>query len=744
MSALDPGVFDGVIRRTKENAQAADTARARSEYTTTEAQIVVEQPAVGAPVRYGASPEEWQHFIDLGLAAELLPIVCNPKAAISPESNLKALGKVPSRYNGARQVVGFHKWTGHRAKPAEVARWSKERDYGIGIQGRAVRALDVDIDDPALAQQVRDFIARRFALPMRVRGGARFLFAFRLDGEFPKRSVVCRDGKVEFLGNGQQWVAAGMHKSGARYEWAGGLPREFPLLTAEEFEALWSDLVAQFGVAPATEARAATERPRGERIDMADPIADFLHERGLVLDEKTDGTLIVTCPWEHEHTMGTPGDDSTVYFPAGVNGQAEPGFRCLHGHCDARHLPQFLDAIGYEPDYSGEWTNYVAQAEAKAAEILRAVADDRPDSDGILAEARALERDLPGDKYDAFMRKLGLRSAYAVLTPTEFVNGPPVEWFVQGVLPKADLVVVYGASGSGKSFVVLDMVLAVARGVQWRGFRTRQSRVIYVAAEGAGGFRRRIAAYAEHNGIGVARVPLGIIPAAPPLRDDIHAAQVAREIKAAGGADLVVVDTLAQVLNGDENGADMQDLVRKLRKHLGTPLGATVLVIHHSGKDVTKGARGSSALRAAADAEFEVVREGEQRRSLECTKMKDADEGGVYPFTLSKVVLGVDAAGEEISSCVVVHGEGGGRHTPRKATTPLGKNELVVLETARRLMEIDPAGVFHDTLVAEAAAQMERSSGGVDRRKQYARQAKESLEQKGRLVIEGPRVRVAD
>lgn len=91
---------------------------------------------------------------------------------------------------------------------------------------------------------------------------------------------------------------------------------------------------------------------------------------------------------------------------------------------------------------------------------------------------------------------------------------------------------------------------------------------------------------------------------------------------------LVVIDTLARCFGGnDENDArDMGAFIEGCDV-IKQKTGATVLVVHHSGKDEAKGARGSSSFRAALDAEFNVKREGQgQALILSCTKMKDAEE----------------------------------------------------------------------------------------------------------------------
>lgn len=225
-----------------------------------------------APV-YGATPDDWTHFdLLLGLTADLLPVVSNPHAEISPDSKMSDLGKVPSRYNRARKVAGISAWTKHAAKGDEITRWSKEPDYGICLQCREVRALDIDVADPAAAMPIRIFIQMFLNknLPFRYRtNSGKSLMAFRLPGEFSKRRFKVEGGVIEFLATGQQFIAVGTHPSGVRYEWAGGLPDDFPALTAEQFETLWTALLDQFAIEDVKPDRVA---PRGADTTPAAPI----------------------------------------------------------------------------------------------------------------------------------------------------------------------------------------------------------------------------------------------------------------------------------------------------------------------------------------------------------------------------------------------------------------------------------------------------------------------------------------
>ena len=181
---------------------------------------------------WGATPAEWQRLCGMGLQADLLPVVSNPSAPISPRSKMKDLGKTPSKYNSQREAVGIPEWTDLKASDKDIARWQRDNDLGICLQTRQVRAIDIDITDAAMVERVRGLVELLGGvMPVRARpNSSKCLLAFRLDGVYSKRILRTDKGIIEFLANGQQFIAVGTHPSGARYEWEGGLPFEFPQL----------------------------------------------------------------------------------------------------------------------------------------------------------------------------------------------------------------------------------------------------------------------------------------------------------------------------------------------------------------------------------------------------------------------------------------------------------------------------------------------------------------------------------
>jgi len=80
-------------------------------------------------------------------------------------------------------------------------------------------------------------------------------------------------------------------------------------------------------------------------------------------------------------------------------------------------------------------------------------------------------------------------------------------------------------------------------------------------------------------------------------------------------------------------------------------------VVHHTGKDVARGARGHNSLRAATDTEIEIQIDEDGARTAAVTKQRDHSGGESFSFELHHVPLGNDQDGDPVSSCVVVYTE---------------------------------------------------------------------------------------
>ena len=249
-----------------------------------------------------------------------------------------------------------------------------------------------------------------------------------------------------------------------------------------------------------------------------------------------------------------------------------------------------------------------------------------------------------------------LSVAFADELTNEFT--PPDE-IVEGVLTAGDGSILYGDSNSGKTFFVIDMACAVARGVPWMEKQTEPGLVIYLAAESPASVRSRIQAYQRHHGV---RVPNFAIVQSPIDLFDGDAdtdklIQLVKQIERQKGqpARLIIGDTLARLSAGaNENaGQDMGLVVRRFDR-IRAECKAHFLLIHHSGKNAAAGARGWSGVRAAVDTEIEVT-DSPAGRCCEITKQRDLPtKGDRIGFKLQVVTMGLSKWKSPATSCVVM------------------------------------------------------------------------------------------
>lgn len=271
-------------------------------------------------------------------------------------------------------------------------------------------------------------------------------------------------------------------------------------------------------------------------------------------------------------------------------------------------------------------------------------------------------------------------------TAADRVNTIAQTPLIDGIMNQDSFVVVYGKSGTAKTFNVLDMAGAIASGRDWCGRETVQGVVLYVAAEGTGGIEKRLAALKKHRDLPDG-TPLYLCPVQVNLgttEDDARAiARFGLQLAEKHNLPfmLTIIDTLAQSMGGgDENSTqdmskfvDRVSLIRQLTK-------AATLVVHHTGKDESKGSRGSTALRGALDTEIFVSTDGE----LTTTKQRDLELlKDPILFKLVDVDLGEDPNGRAIHSAGVEYVD----VSEFDAPAVLNEDELALFEVFKRLAD---------------------------------------------------------
>lgn len=246
-----------------------------------------------------------------------------------------------------------------------------------------------------------------------------------------------------------------------------------------------------------------------------------------------------------------------------------------------------------------------------------------------------------------------------IVSGDEFISKPsPVRWLIKNILEEKGITMVYGGSNSGKTFVVLDMLLSLSTGRgEWFGHKAREAEALYLCGEGRAGLKARIAAWVQvHSGISTGRFGVGKGP--KQLNDESDFTYVMEQIDASGmNPDVLAIDTLSRFFMGNENKAeDMNGFIASLIR-LSEKYDAAILLIHHTGvsEDAQTRARGSSALRGAVDTEILVEKSESGTLVLTQTKQRDAEiQEPIHLRLVSHEIDGwLDEDGEPVTSAVL-------------------------------------------------------------------------------------------
>jgi hypothetical protein len=262
------------------------------------------------------------------------------------------------------------------------------------------------------------------------------------------------------------------------------------------------------------------------------------------------------------------------------------------------------------------------------------------------------------------------------------------DWLIHDLLPREGVAVVYGKWKSFKSFVALDVGVAIARSDRrlWAGRATRQGTVIYICCEGAHGMRKRIEAYKlKHE---LQDLDFYVIAARPALgTQNGDAKALIGAIRSALGEDqpvLVIIDTLARTLAGkDENGEGMRNFIDGA-EDVADAFHCLVLAVHHEGAGEKDRMRGNTALDAASVATWHVKKSS--NGTLGCTvtiqEAKDSTSGETLQVTLQRFVLGDEHDDERHSTLTVENIESGDALTtahPSKSRDSVARDLRVLM-----------------------------------------------------------------
>jgi predicted transcriptional regulator len=222
------------------------------------------------------------------------------------------------------------------------------------------------------------------------------------------------------------------------------------------------------------------------------------------------------------------------------------------------------------------------------------------------------------------------KKRFALVSIDELLTRPDPTWLIHGVLQAATNSVLAAPHASFKSFLTLDMALHVATGRRWCGRDVIQGNVIYIAAEGAAGMKARVRAWCNDKALDTMPENFHFVEDAVQAHDGNDRAafmEALGEIEPA----LIIFDTLSLCAIGlEENSSRDMNAFMAAVKSLQDSTGAHIMLVHHHSK--AGGTRGSSAVPAATQAEFELKRE-KDTATLTCLKQKDGVEFKPMSFT---------------------------------------------------------------------------------------------------------------
>lgn len=222
---------------------------------------------------------------------------------------------------------------------------------------------------------------------------------------------------------------------------------------------------------------------------------------------------------------------------------------------------------------------------------------------------------------------------------------------LKGVIGCGSVAMLYGAPNEGKTFVAMDFMAAVAKGEPWMGRKTRQGLCLHVAMEGEAGIKKRYMALQREKGAEGLYLLTDLLSLTSEKSKDVRRliAAYLKLLESTGmPPGVICIDTVALAIGGDEDKTEHVSPFLKAMKRIAKDTGATVLLLHHPGKDETRGPRGSSGFNGNVDQTLYM-----KKGRIIAQKVRDGAKGQAMGFALKVVEIGKDADGDSVTTCVV-------------------------------------------------------------------------------------------
>jgi hypothetical protein len=340
-----------------------------------------------------------------------------------------------------------------------------------------------------------------------------------------------------------------------------------------------------------------------------------------------------------------------------------------------RHMGEIFDSLvrlGHRDIKFIDWKD--APAKGDAADLV-SLEGWRDEFDVLIEAARLPE---------------GVRIPKPIFESLAVMLSKPVRpvWLVEGLIETPSTGCIFAPSGAGKTFIAADLARAASTRGTWMGkVVNAPGPTFYLAGEGRTGLPRRFQALQIHHKAPIPADRLFISTCRTELdekgAEEVKAAMARITDEVGAPPSLIIVDTLARALpaGADENSARDMGAFINVVDGIRDRFNCVVIIVHHTGHDEQKRARGSSSFRAAMDFELCVGKRGGERFA-EWSKLKDLpDQQQPQEFNLKPVLIDATEDGELISSAVV-EWKGTATQTARATLTTVEDLALKTLSEA--------------------------------------------------------------
>lgn len=199
----------------------------------------------------------------------------------------------------------------------------------------------------------------------------------------------------------------------------------------------------------------------------------------------------------------------------------------------------------------------------------------------------------------------------------EYKDAPPAlpEELICGILRRGHKMLISGSSKAGKSFLLMELCIAIAEGIPWLGFECKKGRVLYVNLEidPASSINRFMKIY-DALGIPMTNAQDIVIwnlrGHAVPL--DKLVPKLIRRVRDMH-LDAIVLDPIYKVITGDENNASEMGAFCNQFDKICTETGCSTIYCHHHSKGAQGGkkamdrASGSGVFARDPDAQLDMI-----------------------------------------------------------------------------------------------------------------------------------------